>query len=109
MTSDLKSATSRANGAKSKGPKTAEGRQKSSQNALTHGFTAVSTILIDCEDPDEHLDLLADYNETYQPVTRPGGTAEMPLRPAKRALKFAKKTQAIGSSPGGKDHVLTSP
>ena len=105
---DQQSATSRANAAKSKGPKTADGRQKSSQNALKHGFTAVSTILIQCEDPDEHLDLLADYNETYQPATRPDGTAEMPLRPAKLALKFAKKTQAIGSFPSGKDHVLTS-
>ncbi len=65
--SELQSATSRANGAKSKGPKTAEGRQKSSRNAIKHGFTAVSTILTDWESSEEFFACLESYSEKYQP------------------------------------------
>ena len=67
MTSELKSATARANGAKSKGPKTAEGRDKSSRNSLVHGFTAKNTIVLACENEDEFQELLRDYSATYQP------------------------------------------
>jgi len=67
MTSDLKSATSRANGAKSHGPKTAEGREKSSQNSLNHGFTAKKTVLLACENPAQFQEMLGDYAATYQP------------------------------------------
>jgi hypothetical protein len=67
MTSELKSATSRANGAKSQGPKTPEGREKSSHNATTHGFTSKKTIVLACENPDRFQEMLADYAEAYQP------------------------------------------
>jgi hypothetical protein len=67
MTSKLKSATSRANGAKSKGPKTAEGREKSSRNSLVHGFTSKNTIVLACENEDEFQEVLGDYSATYQP------------------------------------------
>jgi hypothetical protein len=67
MTSELKSATSRANGAKSRGPKTAEGLEKSSHNSLTHGFTAKKTVVLACENQDQFQELLAEYAETYQP------------------------------------------
>src|ERR1700676_4765418 len=67
MTSELKSATSRANGAKSNGPKTAEGREKSSQNALTHGFTSKKTIVLKCENEGEFQEMLGFYASTYQP------------------------------------------
>ena len=67
MTSELKSATSRANGAKSHGPKTPEGKEKSSHNATTHGFTSKKTIVLACENPDRFQEMLADYAETYQP------------------------------------------
>jgi hypothetical protein len=48
MTSERKSAASRANGAKSRGPKTAETKLKSSQNSLRHGFASRKTILLSC-------------------------------------------------------------
>jgi hypothetical protein len=67
MTSELKSATSRANGAKSRGPKTAEGREKSSRNSLDHGFTSKKTILLKCENEGEFQTMLRDYAATYQP------------------------------------------
>src|SRR3984893_16016479 len=67
MTSELKSATSRANGAKSHGPTTTEGKEKSSRNALDHGFTAKKTILLECENQDQFNTMLGDYTATYQP------------------------------------------
>jgi hypothetical protein len=67
MTSDLKSAASRANGAKSHGPKTAEGREKSSRNSLTHGFTSKKTIVLKCENEGEFQTMLGYYADTYQP------------------------------------------
>src|SRR6266700_6396619 len=67
MTSDLKSAASRANGAKSHGPKTAEGREKSSRNSLTHGFTSKKTIVLKCENEGEFQTMLGYYADTYRP------------------------------------------
>src|SRR5260370_15647322 len=67
MTSDLKSATSRANGAKSRGPKTAETRETSSHNSLKHGFTAKKTMVLQCESEEAFQEMLAEYAATYQP------------------------------------------
>ena len=67
MTSNLKSAASRANGAKSHGPKTAEGREKSSRNSLAHGFTSKKTIVLKCENEGEFKTMLGYYADTYQP------------------------------------------
>src|SRR5579859_1420360 len=75
MPSELKSAASRANGAKSHGPKTPEGKEKSSLNTLNHGFTSKKTIVLDCENEDEFQKMLADYAETY----RPGSPVEKDL------------------------------
>jgi hypothetical protein len=67
MPSELKSATSRANGAKSHGPKTPEGKEISSQNALNHGFTAKKTIVLECENKEQFQEMLGYYTVTYQP------------------------------------------
>jgi hypothetical protein len=75
MTSDLKSATSRANGAKSHGPITPEGKKISSQNALTHGFTAKKTVVLACENPEQFQEMLGYYADTY----RPGSPVEKDL------------------------------
>jgi hypothetical protein len=55
-----KSESARINGAKSRGPKTAAGLKRSSQNALKHGLTA-QTLLLPSEDPDEFHELLVSY------------------------------------------------
>ena len=67
MPSELKSATSRANGAKSQGPKTPETKERSSRNSLRHGIVARKTILLECEDPNQFQEMLEEYAETYQP------------------------------------------
>jgi len=69
MTSKLRSETSRANGAKSHGPKSAETRAISSQNALKHGFTSCHTTVLKCEDEDEFEDTIDKHYVTYRPAT----------------------------------------
>ena len=67
MTSELKSTTAKTNGAKSRGPKTPETREKSSLNSLDHGFTAKKTIVLKCENEDDFQEMLGRYAATYQP------------------------------------------
>ncbi len=64
-----RSEAARLNGAKSKGPTTATGKQKSSRNSLSHGFTARSTIILEYENPEEFQQMRADYETTYRPAT----------------------------------------
>ena len=61
-----KSESARINGAKSHGPKTEAGRQRSSQNALKHGLTA-QTLVLPTEDPDEFNQLLTSCLDQFQP------------------------------------------
>lgn len=68
MPSQLKSDTARSNGARSRGPKSAETRAISSQNALRHGFTACHTTLLKCENPDEFEHSIASHFATYRPA-----------------------------------------
>src|SRR5229473_928634 len=68
MPSQLKSDTARANGAKSKGPKTAETREISSRNSLKHGYTARHNMLLACEDPDLFQRMVDEYTAFYQPA-----------------------------------------
>jgi len=56
-----------ANAQKSTGPKTEEGKAKSSANRLSWGF-ASNTILIPGEDPDEFRGLLQDFMAEHQPI-----------------------------------------
>ena len=71
MPSELKSETSRINGAKSHGPKTPEGKEASSRNSLKHGFTARNTYILECESADEYKNFLAEHIAIHQPATPP--------------------------------------
>src|SRR5713226_7533281 len=66
MTPERKTAIARANGAKSRGPKTPEGKAVSSMNALRHGLTA-SRPLLPGESQESFDELLKEYMEEYEP------------------------------------------
>jgi hypothetical protein len=67
MASQLKSETSRLNGARSRGPVTSAGLEKSSQNARKHGGASSRPILLPCESSDEYRELHETYKSTYKP------------------------------------------
>ena len=71
MPSELKSETSRANGAKSHGPKTPEGKEASSRNAIKHGMTARNTYILECESKEEFQEFHAEHIAIHLPVTAP--------------------------------------
>src|ERR1700680_494337 len=60
----------RANGAKSSGPRTAEGKQIASQNAVTHGLTARTVVLQNESEEDYQTDLRA-YLDHFRPQGKP--------------------------------------
>jgi hypothetical protein len=62
--------TARANGAKSRGPRTAEGKQIASQNAVTHGLTARTVVLQNESEEDYQTDLRA-YLDHFHPQGKP--------------------------------------
>ena len=68
MPSQLQSDTARANGAKSNGPVTPEGRAISSRNSLRHGLTAKAVVLPG-ESQEEFQALLDAYIDQFQPAT----------------------------------------
>ncbi len=59
---------SRANGAKSRGPVTPEGKQNSSRNSTRHGMLAESVVL-EGESQERFLELLAEIDGELQPET----------------------------------------
>ena len=60
---------SRANGAKSKGPVTPQGKINSSRNSTRHGMFA-DTIVLEAEEKSQFLELLNELFEEHQPRTR---------------------------------------
>jgi hypothetical protein len=66
--SEKQLAANRANAAKSTGPRTPEGKARSSQNARTHGFTASTFSVVRLEELDEIARLKHDLLAVYQPV-----------------------------------------
>jgi hypothetical protein len=66
--SNARAAASRRNGAKSRGPKTLEGKARSAQNALKHGLRAQKYVVLPEEDAGEFADLEAAMIEELAPV-----------------------------------------
>ena len=58
---------SRANGSRSHGPVTPDGKQRSSQNALRHGLLA-ATVVLQHEDTENFQTYLDQHIERFQPV-----------------------------------------
>ena len=71
MSSELKSETSRINGAKSHGPITPEGKEASSRNSLKHGLTSRKTFILQCESVDDYRAMVAEHIAIHQPATPP--------------------------------------
>jgi hypothetical protein len=61
-------AANRANAVRSTGPRTAEGKTRSAQNARRHGFTAATFAVLRIEDVHELETLRAEAIHVYQPV-----------------------------------------
>jgi hypothetical protein len=61
-------AANRANSANSTGPKTPEGKARSAQNSVKHGFTASTFAVVRLEDLQEIALLKSDLVSVYQPV-----------------------------------------
>jgi hypothetical protein len=68
MQSDKQIQTSKANGARSRGPVTEQGKRQSARNGIRHGLLA-QTVVLNEEDMDRFLDLLEGYRDEYQPRT----------------------------------------
>jgi hypothetical protein len=66
--SDKQIEASRANGAKSRGPVTDEGKQHSSRNAITHGLLA-QTVVLNGESKERFATLLHSIQQELQPAT----------------------------------------
>jgi hypothetical protein len=60
-------AAGHANGLKSAGTKTPEGKAISARNAITHGFSS-DTVLLSFEDPAAYQQLRNDYRDLYKPT-----------------------------------------
>ena len=69
MPTERQSESARINGAKSHGPKSPEGKEKSSRNSLRHGCTASHTLLLACEDRGDFDRMFEKYNDMYKPTT----------------------------------------
>src|SRR5262249_60580116 len=67
MPSELKSETARANGAKSRGPVTPEGKAISSRNSVRHGLRATA-IVLPGESRAEFQALLDSYVHQFKPA-----------------------------------------
>ena len=70
MATEKQIAANRRNARKSTGPRTAEGKSRSSLNALRHGLRA-RTIILPAEDPEEYQALLGSFEAHYQPENPP--------------------------------------
>jgi hypothetical protein len=68
MRSDKQIQASKTNGARSRGPITAQGKRNSSRNSTRHGLLA-QTVVLEQESADRFQKLLAAFMDEYQPRT----------------------------------------
>jgi hypothetical protein len=64
----IRAEIARRNGARSKGPKTAEGKAAVARNGVRHGLCAESIPVLQNEDPEVWQRVLATHQSRYNPV-----------------------------------------
>ena len=69
MASDRQTAANRLNAQKSTGPRTEEGKERSSRNPLKHGLTAAKHVVLDHEDEAAFEELLEAMIDDVAPQT----------------------------------------
>jgi hypothetical protein len=67
MSSLRRTLASRANGARSRGPKTPQGKERSAQNARRHGLLA-RCIVLQSESPEAFQAIMTQYVQRFQPA-----------------------------------------
>jgi hypothetical protein len=99
MSSDRRIQSSRANGRLSKGPVTAAGKQRSSQNALCHGLLS-RCLVLDTESPEAFQELLDSHIERLQPADglELGIVEEMAASTWRLRRSWAVETRTIDSA-----------
>jgi len=65
-----KAEIARENGRKSKGPKTKEGKDRSSRNGIRHGLSANQNTLLTCESAEEYNEVLQAFIDDLRPATK---------------------------------------
>ena len=94
LISEKQLAANRANAALSTGPRTPEGKARSSQNARKHGFTASNFGILAMEDLDEIENLKQDLIEAHQPVNNQELFALEQIAIAQQSLRRAARMEA---------------
>ncbi|MGD0500487.1 MAG: hypothetical protein ABSC23_18850, partial [Bryobacteraceae bacterium] len=94
LVSPQRIAANRANAAKSTGPRSPQGRARSSQNARKHGFTASTFAVVRLEDLQEIDHLRQDLLAVYQPVNSQELFAIERIALAQQAILRAARLEA---------------
>lgn len=84
----------RINAQKSTGPRTEEGKQRSSFNALKHGIYSHQVVL-DNESPEEFMKLLRAYRDQFQPTDQLEADLIQDLADARWRIMRMKQQEAI--------------
>ena len=92
--SSARAEASRKNGARSRGPKTAEGKARSARNALKHGLRAQKHVVLPEEDGGEFRALEAAFVEELSPVGALQAVLAQRIAVAAWRLKRADRIEA---------------
>jgi hypothetical protein len=98
MTTEKQNEANRINAQKSTGPRTDEGKQRSSQNALKHGLLAKRSV-IPGEDPAEFDALVTWFENTFQSIERLRSLARPPDGRRRLASQAHEPLVALRNAP----------
>ena len=85
----------RANAQHSTGPRTAEGKAASSQNAFRHGLSIQRHAVLRDEDPAQYAQLLSELREIYEPRSRRETLAVEDVAQCRWALQRFDEAEAV--------------